>query len=122
MPRLLTLLMIITLVIGHGMSYAAAVCRHHNVQDHILAHRSRDSAVAGAAKAEEDSAKLAAKKAQRTGTNMAAWAADMLPRGSYAPPLRVAGAVPSGLGHEARLIGTSITPLLRPPLGDRRPV
>lgn len=114
--------MIITLVIGHGISYAAAVCGHHNVQEHILAHRSRDSAVAGAAQAEEDAAKVAAKKAQRTSTNMAAWAADMLPRASYAPPLRTADAVPSGLGREARLIGTSITPLLRPPLGTRRPV
>jgi hypothetical protein len=108
--------MIVALVVGHGMSYAAAICRHHDLQEHVLAHQSRDAHVALIAQAEEEAADAASKKAPRSTINIAAWAADMLPSASFAAPFRIVDVLPSEIAEQPPMIGRIVAPLLRPPL------
>ena len=49
MSRFLTLMMIVILVIAHGSSVAAAVCRHQSPGEHVAALRSGDAKVSAVA-------------------------------------------------------------------------
>jgi hypothetical protein len=113
--RLLTILMIVTLVIGHGLSYAAAICHHQDAKEHALARHSDDSRTAMVAMAEDAAHSEASKAGTPFNGGMAAWAADMLPTGSLTEPLRIIEPIRRPIADAAILAGKSVLPLLEPP-------
>lgn len=117
MSRLIATLMIVTLLIGHGMSYAAAICHHQNAQEHALALVSVDGAVAAQAIGEETVAAAAegVTKGASFRTSTAAWAADMLPLPTLPVPVRIVEQVRTPIADADVPPGRSVSPLLEPP-------
>jgi hypothetical protein len=113
--RLMTMLMIITLVIGHGLSYAAAICHHQDAQEHSLALLSHDSKVAAVAMNEETAGDLASSEGTAFSASAAAWAADMLPLPRLQAPIRTLQPVRSPIANSPVLASQSVAPLLEPP-------
>jgi hypothetical protein len=115
MSRLLTLLMIVILVIAHGSSVAAAVCRHENSVEHVAALQSRDAAISAVAFSEEAAGKLASKKGVATDGGSVSWPSDMLPMPGLLIPFRASEPVERHSAAGPILVGTSLRPLLEPP-------
>jgi hypothetical protein len=61
MTRLVTFLMMITLVVANGSAAAGAVCRHRDARAHAIARQSQDAKVAAVALTEEAAADVASK-------------------------------------------------------------
>ena len=115
MARLLTLLMIITLVVANGSAAAGAVCRHLDARAHAIARQSEDANVAAAAMTEEAAADLASKKGALGATVSLAMPACILPDATLAAaPLKVEPMRPMQV-ESSPLTSRSIRPLLEPP-------
>jgi len=116
MARLVTLLMIITLVVANGSAVAGAVCRHRDAREHAIARQSQDAKVMAVALTEEAAAAVAAKKGAFGSAASLALPAYILPAASLSsvPPAvqPVRGAEP----EPAPLSSRSIRPLLEPPV------
>jgi hypothetical protein len=113
MSRLLTLIMIVVLVIAHGSSVAAAICRHDSGAQHVAALQSDDAGIAAVAAGEEDAAKMASKKGSLGGSD--AWPSDMLPAPGLQVPFRAGEPVERNPADAPVLAGGSVLPLLEPP-------
>ena len=88
MSRLLTLMMILMLVLAHGSSVAAAVCRHQDGAGHVAALQSGDAGISAAAYGEETAGKAASRKAAPADSGSVSLASDMLPAAALPVPLR----------------------------------
>jgi hypothetical protein len=115
MNRLLTLLMIVILVVAHGSSVAAAVCRHQNGAEHVAALQSRDAKVSAVAFSEEAAGRVASKKGAPADSGSASSPSDMLPTTGLPVPFRTNEPADRDLTDAAVLVGASIRPLLKPP-------
>jgi hypothetical protein len=115
MSRLLTLIMIVVLVMAHGSSVAAAICRHDSRAEHVAALQSDDAGIAAVAAGEEDAAKMGSKKGSLADGASVSWSSDMLPAPGLLVPFRAAEPVERNPAEAAVLAGASIRPLLEPP-------
>jgi hypothetical protein len=114
MSRFLALLMIAILVIAHGSSVAASVCRHQNIVEHAAALRSSDAKVSAVAFGEEAAGKVASKKAPADGGSIS-WPSGMVPSPDLPMPFRVSEPLEQAPPDAAALRSASIRPLLEPP-------
>jgi hypothetical protein len=115
MTRLLTLLMIVVLVMAHGSSVAAAICRHQDGGAHIAALESEDAAISAAAFGEETAAKAARGKGAPADSGAVHSPSDMLPAPALPVPFEVREASDRNPADSPILVGASIRPLLEPP-------
>ncbi|MEA3004160.1 MAG: hypothetical protein QOH81_2948 [Sphingomonadales bacterium] len=117
MTRLLTLLMVLAFVVSQGTSFAASICRHQSAQGHSIALQSHDRKIASQAFTEEAAGSVASKKGSPADAGSPSPASDMLAPATFVAPARIADAVRRRLTDAPRLPGTSVRPLLPPPLG-----
>ena len=115
MSRLLTLMMIFVLVLAHGSSVAAAICRHQDGVAHVAALRSDDAGVAAAAFGEETAGKAASKRGAPADAGSTSLASDMLPPPGLPVPFRAKEAAERNPADVPMLAGASLRPLLEPP-------
>ena len=115
MSRFLTLMMIVILVIAHGSSVAAAVCRHQSRGEHVAALQSDDAKVSAVAFGEEAAGKVASRKGSPSDSASVAWPSGLLSASGLAVPLRLSGPADRHPAEDPVLAGASILPLLEPP-------
>jgi hypothetical protein len=115
MSRLLTLMMILAVVVAHGSSVAAAICRHQDGVAHIAALQSDDAGISAAAHGEESAAKAGSKKGAPADSSSVSWPSDMLPAPGLPVPFRADEPLKPSPADTAVLIGASVRPLLEPP-------
>ena len=115
MSRLLTLMMIFVLVLAHGSSVAAAICRHQDGVEHVSALQSSDAGISAAAYNEESAGKAASKKGAPVDSGSVSLASDMLPAPGLPVPFRAGNPVAPTPADASRLAGASVRPLLEPP-------
>ncbi|HYW16508.1 MAG TPA: hypothetical protein VE891_10215 [Allosphingosinicella sp.] len=115
MSRLLTSMMIFVLVLAHGSSVAAAICRHHDTAQHAAALKSEHAGVSVVAFAEESAGKAVSRKGVPVDSGSVASPSDMLPTPGLRAPFRVNEPVERSPADILILLGGSIRPLLEPP-------
>ena len=115
MSRVLTLLMIFILVIAHGSSVSAAICRHQSGVEHVAALQSDDAGIAAVAFSEEAAGKVASKKGSPADGGSVSWPSDMLPAPGLPVPFRASEPVERNPADAPALVGASVRPLLEPP-------
>lgn len=116
MARLLTLLMMITLVVANGSAAAGAMCRHRDAREHAIARQSQDAKVAAAALGEEAAASAVSKKGA-LGSNIApSLPAYVLPSAALDLAPARAEQMRGPQAEPAPLPSRSIRPLLEPPV------
>lgn len=115
MSRFLTLIMILVLVLAHGSSVAAAICRHQDGAAHVAALQSADSGVAAAAYGEEAAGKSTSRKGIPAEAGSVSSPSDMLPTPGLIAPFRVSEPAERSPAEVPVLVGASIRPLLEPP-------
>ncbi|MGZ8333467.1 MAG: hypothetical protein ACXWUZ_10040 [Allosphingosinicella sp.] len=115
MSRLLTLMMIFVLVLAHGSSVAAAICRHQDGVEHVAALQSDDAGISAAAYGEETAGKAAPGKGTPADAGAVHSPSDMLPTPGLRAPFRASEAVERGPAVAPVLVGASVRPLLEPP-------
>ncbi|MGA9580955.1 MAG: hypothetical protein WBR13_03165 [Allosphingosinicella sp.] len=115
MSRLLTLMMVFVLVLAHGSSVAAAICRHQDGVAHAAALQSEDPGISAAAYDEETAGKAASRMGAPAEAGSATFPSDMLPTPGLQVPFRVRERVERSPADAPVLIGASVRPLLEPP-------
>lgn len=115
MRRLLSLLLVFTLVVANGPAFAGAICRHGNLAEHVAARISNDSRVSGVALSEEAADSVASKKGALASAGAIAWVADLSREPQLAIPLSFISPVDPEMAPVRPLVGRSLTPLLQPP-------
>jgi hypothetical protein len=115
MNRLLTLMMIAILVIAHGSSVSAAICRHASGAGHVSALRSHDAGISAAASNEEAAGKAASRKGAPADGGSVTWPSDMLPLADLEMPFRAEEPADADPAEAPILAGASVRPLLEPP-------
>ncbi|HYI38722.1 MAG TPA: hypothetical protein VE053_00215 [Allosphingosinicella sp.] len=115
MSRLLTLMMIFVLVLAHGSSVAAAICRHQDGVEHVAALQSSDAGVSAAAHIEETAGKSTSRKGVPADAGSVSSPSDMLPTLGFLAPFRVSEPAERSPSDPLILVGASIRPLLEPP-------
>jgi hypothetical protein len=115
MTRLLTLMMIVILVIAHGSSVSAAICRHSSGAEHVAALQSHDAGIAAVAFNEEAAGKAASRKGAPADSGSVSWPSDMLPIAGLDAPFRASEPVERDPADAPVLAGASVRPLLEPP-------
>jgi hypothetical protein len=115
MSRLLTLMMIFVLVVAHGSSVAAAICRHQDGVAHVAALQSEDAGISAVAQGEETAGKAASSKGAPVDAGSIALASDMLPMPGLPVPFRPNESAERSPADEPVLVGASVRPLLEPP-------
>src|SRR5687768_2253219 len=105
MSRLLTLMMIFMLVLAHGSSVAAAICRHQDGVEHVAALNSGDAGISAAAFNEESAGKAASKKGAPVDSGSVSFASDMLPAPGLPVPLRAEGPMDRTFADSSVLLG-----------------
>ena len=115
MARLLTLVMMITLLVANGSAAAGAVCRHQDARAHAIARVSHDAKISAAALTEEAAADVGSKKGAIGGTAALSLPAYILPRATSAPVPRAGEPMQRAEGESPPLASRSIRPLLEPP-------
>jgi hypothetical protein len=108
-------MMIVILVIAHGSSVAAAICRHQSGVEHVAALQSDDAGISTVAFNEETAGKMTSKKGTLADGGAVSWPSDMLPTPALAVPFRANEPVERNLVDVAVLVGASVRPLLEPP-------
>jgi hypothetical protein len=115
MSRLLTVMMIFVLVLAHGSSVAAAICRHQDGVAHVAALQSEDSAVSASALGEESAGKSSSRKGVPADWGSVSSPSDMLPTPGLLPPSRAGEPAQRNPADAPVLVGASLRPLLEPP-------
>jgi hypothetical protein len=110
-----TLLMIVALVVGNASAAAEAICRHQSPLDHAAARLSHDRKIAAVALTEDAAASVSSKKGAVPSAS-ASILADLLPPAALTIPLRLAEPLRRQFPDGPVLEGTSLPPLLQPPL------
>lgn len=116
MARLLTLMMIVILVMAHGSSVAAAICRHQSASEHVAALQSQDAKISAVAVGEEAAGAVASKKGAPADGGSVSWPSDMLPARQLSVPFRPTEPLERELADARKLVGASVRPLLEPPV------
>jgi hypothetical protein len=116
MARLVTLLMIITLVVANGSAAAGATCHHRDARSHAIARQSQDAKVAAVALMEEAAAAAASKKGALGGYASLSLPAYILPCAALSAAPRAAEPMPRPQVDSTPLSSRSIRPLLEPPV------
>jgi hypothetical protein len=116
MARLITLLMMITLVVANGSAAAGAVCRHRDARAHAIARQSQDAKVAAVALTEEAAADVASKKGALGSNASPSLPAYILPCAALAPAPHAVEPMPRPQLESTPLPSRSIRPLLEPPV------
>jgi hypothetical protein len=114
MGRLIRLFVVLAFMVTQVASIEAAICRHGSSLAHSAALRSHDKRVSAEAFDEDIAGSVAAKKGSLADSGSPA--SDMLVPDAFAPPLRPVERVRIRLANAPPLAGTSIRPLLQPPL------
>jgi hypothetical protein len=115
MSRLLTLMMILMLVLAHGSSVAAAICRHQDSVEHVAALQSGDAGISAAAHGEETAGKATSKKGAPADSGSVSLASDLLPAPGLPVPFRANEVAELSPAYAPTLVGASLRPLLEPP-------
>jgi hypothetical protein len=115
MARLLTLLLMITLVVANGSAAAEAMCRHRDARAHAMARQSQDAKVAAVALTEEAAAAAASKKGALGSNVSLSLPSCILPCAALAFAPRAAEPMRRPQLESAPLTSRSIRPLLEPP-------
>ena len=115
MRRLLTLLLVFTLVIANGSAFAGAVCRHQSLAEHVAARMSNDVQISGAALNEEAAASVASKKAALADAGAITWVGHLARAPQLTIPFDLASSVDPEAGLIRPLLGRTLQPLLHPP-------
>ena len=115
MSRALTLMLIVILVMAHGSSVAAAICRHQSGVEHAAALRSDDARISTVAFSEEAAEKMASKKGPPADTGSVSSPSDMLPAPALPVPFRANEPAERNPADVPVLVGASLRPLLEPP-------
>jgi hypothetical protein len=110
-----TLLMIVALVVGSASATAEAICRHQSPLDHAAARLSHDRKIAAVALTEDAAASVSAKKGALPSA-ASSMLADLLPPATLAMPVPLAESLRRQFPDGPVLEGTSLPPLLQPPL------
>jgi hypothetical protein len=108
-------MMIVVLLIAHGSSLSAAICRHASGTEHAAALRSHDSEISAAAFSEDAAGKVATKRGAPADSGSVSWPADMLPTPGLPVPLAIGEPVELSMADPPALAGASVRPLLEPP-------
>jgi len=116
MARLLTLLMIITLVVANGSAVAGAVCVHRDAREHAIARQSQDAKIAAVALTEEAAAGVASKDGALGSSASLSLPAYIVPEAALAPAPGAVEPLRSPQMDSAPLPSRSIRPLLEPPV------
>lgn len=116
MARLVTLLMIITLVVANGSAAAGAMCRHRDARAHAIARQSQDAKVAAVALTEEAAAAVASKKGALGSNASLSLPAYIVPGAALTPAPRTVEPMPRPQVESTPLPSRSIRPLLEPPV------
>jgi hypothetical protein len=116
MARLVTLLMIITLVVANGSAAAGAMCRHVDARAHALARQSQDAKVAAVALTEEAAAAVASKKGALGSNASLSLPAFVLPGAALTPAPHPVEPMRRPQVESTPLSSRSIRPLLEPPV------
>jgi hypothetical protein len=114
--RLLSLLMIVTLVVGYGSSVSAAICQHRDFRAHAAARASHDGRIASAALGEEAAASVDSKKGAPSDSRSVSGPIDMVAPPDLALPRPMIEGIRRHVTDDPALAGTSVRPLLPPPL------
>jgi len=115
MSRLLTSMMIFVLVLAHGSSVAAAICRHQDGVEHVAALQSEDAGISAAAYGEEAAGKSASGKGVPADAGSVTSPSDMLPTLGLQAPFRASEPAERSPADAPVLVGASVRPLLEPP-------
>ncbi len=115
MSRFLTLIMIFVLVLAHGSSVAAAICRHQDGVEHVAALQSEDAGISAAAYSEEAAGKSASRKSVPADSGSVSSPSDMLPTPGLLAPFRAHEPAERSPADVPVLVGGSVRPLLEPP-------
>ena len=116
MARLITLLMMITLVVANGSAAAGAMCQHRDARAHAMARQSQDAKVAAVALTEEAAAALASKKGALESNASLSLPAFVLPGATLTPAPHAVEPMPRPQRESTPLPSRSIRPLLEPPV------
>jgi hypothetical protein len=115
MRRLLSLLMVFTLVIGNGTAVAGAICRHESLATHSAARESDDARISGVAFSEDAANLVASKKGALADAGAVAWVADLSPGPRLTLPFATNRPLDPDMLAVRPLVGRSPAPLLEPP-------
>jgi hypothetical protein len=107
--------MIFVLVMAHGSSVAAAICRHQDGAGHVAALQSSDAGISAAANDEETAGNAASRKGTPADAGSVSSPSDMLPTPGLRVPLRANGPAERNPADPPVLVGASVRPLLEPP-------
>jgi hypothetical protein len=116
MIRLMTLLMMITLVVANGSAAAGAICRHRDARAHAIARQDQNAKVAAAALMEEAAAAVVSKKGALESNASVSLPAYILPGAALAPAPRAVEPMRRPQEETTPLSSRSIRPLLEPPV------
>lgn len=115
MRRLLTLLMMFTLVVANGSAVAGAICRHGSLAGHEAARASDDARIAGTASTEETADSVASKKGALAVASAIVFVADLSAGPQLSVPFDSARPLDPQMAPASPLVGRSLAPLLEPP-------
>ncbi len=115
MKRLLTLLMMTTLMLVNGTALAAAMCVHQDAAAHATALHAGDAGEAAVAQLEEAAGSAASKQGTLADAGSLMLPAFVMPPASdeLRAPVRVA--LPSAVADDPSRLGRNVAPLLEPP-------
>ena len=116
MARLLTLLMMITLVVANGSAAAGALCLHRDARAHAIARQSQDAKIAAAALTEEAAAAVASKNGALGSNAALSLPAYVLPEAGLTPAPPAVEPIRARQVEPVPLSSRSIRPLLEPPV------
>lgn len=116
MVRLVTLLMMVTLVVANGSAAAGAMCRHRDARAHAIARQSQDAKVAAVALMEETAAAVVSKKGALGSNASVSLPAYILPCAALTPAPRAVEPMRRPQEESTPLSSRSIRPLLEPPV------
>ena len=116
MTRLVTFLMMISLVVANGSAAAGAMCQHRDARAHAMARQSQDAKVAAVALTEEAAAAVDSKKGALESNASLSLPAFVLPGATLTPAPRAIEPMGRPQVDAKPLSSRSIRPLLEPPV------
>jgi hypothetical protein len=116
MTRLVTFLMMLTLVVANGSAAAGAMCRHGDARGHAMARQSQDAKIAATALTEEAAAAVASKNGALGSSASVSLPCYILPCAALAFAPHAVEPMRRPQLASTPLSSRSIPPLLEPPV------
>ena len=114
MTRFLKFLIMLAIVAAQGPAFAAAICQHQDLTQHVQARQSLDDSIAADALSEEQAAEAATKKGQlAAAANLVL--SDMLSPAPFVQPQPAARQLAPVRTDAPELTGRALSPPLQPP-------